>query len=86
LSREVEQAVYFTNYVDMVMYSQDIFDHPVCIMKQRPSLLRHYYTDDKVESKSTGVSLIVYLGPPDNIAEATENFVDIYSEKGKVLV
>lgn len=86
LAREVEQAVYLTNYIDMVMYSQDIFDHPVCIMKQRPSLIRHYYADDKTEHKSTGVSLIVYLGPQENIHESTENFIDIYSEKGRILV
>ena len=65
------------------MYCQDIFDHPVCIMKSRPTLIRHYYADDKILSRNTGCSLIVYLQPRNNIEEATQEFVDIYSEKGQ---
>ena len=86
LSGEIEQGLYFSNFIDMTMYCQDIFDHPVCIMKSRPTLIRHYYADDKVMSRNTGCSLIVYLQPRNNIEEATQEFVDIYSEKGRILV
>jgi hypothetical protein len=37
-------------------------------------------------SRNTGCSLIVYLQPRNNIEEATQEFVDIYSEKGRILV
>jgi len=83
---EIEQGIYFSNFIDMTMYCQDIFDHPVCIMKVRPTLIRHYYADEKVMSRNTGASLIVYLQPRDNVEKATQEFVDIYSEKGRILV
>ena len=86
LAGEVEQAIYFTDYMDMMMYNQDIFDFPICIMKQRPSLVRRYFADDKLEKKCTGCSFIVYLQPKDNVGEATEAFIDIYSEKGRIIV
>lgn len=86
LSGEIEQAVYFTNYMDMAMYCQDIFDHPVCFLKQRPTLVRRYYSDDRVEKRSTGSSMIIYLLPKEDVSESTQQFVDIYSEKGRVLV
>jgi hypothetical protein len=86
LSGEIEQAVYFTNYMDMAMYCQDIFDHPICFLKQRPTLVRRYYSDDRIEKRSTGSSMIVYLLPREDISESTQQFLDIYSEKGRVLV
>ena len=86
LAGEFEQGIYFTNYVDCIMYNQDMFDFPMCIMKSRPKLIRHYYADDSIEKKNTGVCLIVYMQPLDRVAEATEEFVEIYSEKGRILV
>jgi len=49
-------------------------------------LMRHYLATDETMHKTTGCSVIVYLQPRDNVQEATENFVDIYSEKGRILV
>jgi hypothetical protein len=86
LSSEIEQGLYFSNFIDMTMYCQDIFDHPVCILKSRPTLIRHYYADDHVMSRNTGCSLVVYLQPKDNIEKATQEFIDIYSEKGRIIV
>ena len=86
LAREIKEAVFFTNFADTIMYNQDMFDFPVCIMKSRPTLLRHYFNEGKVERKRTGTSLIVYLQSMDNIEEGTQNFIDIYSEKGRILV
>jgi len=86
LAGEFEQGIYFTNYVDCIMYNQDMFDFPMCILKSRPQLIRHYYADDSIENRNTGVSLIVYMQPRDRVAEATEEFVEIYSEKGRILV
>ena len=86
LAREVEQAIFFSNFIDTVMYNQDMFDFPVCIMKARPTLLRHYFDDNRVERKRTGCSIIVYLQPRDETSEKTQDFIDIYSEKGRILV
>ena len=86
LAREIKEAVFFTNFADTIMYNQDMFDFPVCIMKSRPTLLRHYFDDGRVERKRTGTSIIVYLQSMDNIEEGTQNFIDIYSEKGRILV
>ena len=69
-----------------MIYSQDIFDHPVCILKSRPKLLRHYFGDDTTDSRTTGASAIIYLQPKDNIEKATEDFCDIYGEKGRILL
>tara|TARA_E500000318_G_scaffold68809_1_gene63659 strand:- start:264 stop:857 length:594 start_codon:yes stop_codon:yes gene_type:complete len=86
LANEINQAIFFTNYMDMAMYCQDIFDHPVCIMKSRPTLMRRYYADDRIYHQTTGTSMIVYLQPQFDITSATESFLDIYSEKGRILV
>jgi hypothetical protein len=83
---EVRQAIYFTNQADMIMYCQDIFDHPVCIFNSRPFLTRHYFVDDAIENKSTGTSLVVYLHPKENIEESTELFVETYKERGRILL
>ena len=86
LEGNVNQAIYFSNYIDVVMYCQDMFDHPVCLMKARPRLIRHKYTDTDTTTRTTGASVIVYLQPKEDIEATTENFVDIYSEKGRILV
>tara|TARA_R100001163_G_C5062570_1_gene199664 strand:- start:1226 stop:1819 length:594 start_codon:yes stop_codon:yes gene_type:complete len=85
LEGEIEQAIYFSNYIDMTMYCQDIFDHPVCILKGRPTLIRNYFNEERLQKYKTGVSLAVYLQPKTDIEKATEFFVDLYSEKGRVI-
>ncbi|HAI43449.1 MAG TPA: hypothetical protein DCM40_37790 [Maribacter sp.] len=69
----------------MTMYCQDIFDHPVCILKGRPTLIRNYFNEERLQKYKTGVSLAVYLQPKTDIEKATEFFVDLYSEKGRVI-
>ncbi len=86
LSGEIESGIYFTNYMDMAMYCQDIFDHPVCIMASRPTLIRHYFHDNKFVRQNTASSMIVYLQPRNGIEEATECFVETYQPKGRIIL
>lgn len=86
MANEIEQAIFFSNFLDMVMYGQDIFDHPVCFLRVRPTLTRHYYADDTLKQMNTACSLVVYLQPRYNVEEKTQEFIDIYSEKGRVVV
>lgn len=86
LKGEVEQGVYFANAPDMFMYCQDIFDHPICILRTRPSLTQHFIGDDTTKERTTCVSFVVFLHPHKNVTEATENFIEIYSPKGRILV
>ena len=72
--------------MDMAMYCQDIFDHPVCIMASRPTLIRHYFHDNKFVRQNTASSMIVYLQPRNGIEEATECFVETYQPKGRIIL
>ena len=83
LSREIKQGLYFTNCPDMIRYEQKIFDFPVCILKTPPFLLRR--TSEKTDKHKTCTSLVVYLPPTDSSGTAVERFLDIYSEKGRIL-
>jgi hypothetical protein len=85
LTGEVDQAVYFSNCPDMFQYCQDIFDHPVCILRTRPELVQHFLVNDKIKSRNTCMSFVVYLQPKTDTTEATQNFIDIYGEKGRLL-
>ena len=83
LANEVEQGLYFTNCPDMIRYEQKIFDFPMCILKTAPFLLRRI--GDEVKRHKTCTSFLVYLPPKHDTEKAIENFVDIYSEKGRIL-
>jgi hypothetical protein len=83
LAGEVEQGLYFTNCPDMIRYEQKIFDFPVCILRTAPTLLRNI--KGEVKSHKTCTSFLVYLPPVDDSTAAVERFVEIYSEKGRVL-
>ena len=83
MAGEVEQGLYFSNCPDMIRYEQKIFDFPMCILKIAPYLMRR--TKDEVKVHKTCTSFLVYLPPVNNTTEAIEKFVDIYSEKGRVL-
>lgn len=83
LAREVDQGLYFTNCPDMIRYEQKIFDFPICILKTSPLLLKN--TSNGISNHKTCTSFLVYLPPMNDSAEATEKFVDIYSEKGRIL-
>jgi hypothetical protein len=86
LSKEIEQGVYFCNAPDMFMYCQDIFDHPVCILKARPSLTQHFITTGEIVQRTTCMSFVVYLQPTKDVSESTEKFIEIYGEKGRLLL
>jgi hypothetical protein len=86
LSGEIEQGIYFANAPDMFLYCQDIFDFPICILKTRPTLYQHFLTTDEVKKRNTCTSFVVFLQPRNNVEEATQNFIELYSEKGRVLV
>ena len=85
LSGEVDQAVFFCNCPDMFQYCQDIFDHPICILRTRPILLQHFLATDEIKSRNTCISFVVYLQPKEYTSDATQNFIDIYGDKGKLL-
>lgn len=86
LQGDVTQGIYFTNIIDMVMYCQDIFDFPVCFLRSRPMMMRHYFVDDSVMTRTGGTSIVVYLQPKENVGEATQKFIDIYGPKGRIIV
>jgi hypothetical protein len=83
LAGEIEQGLYFSNCPDMFRYDQRIFDFPICILKTAPTLKKN--TSSGVSSHKTCTSFLVYLQPQDRVASATERFIDIYSEKGRIL-
>jgi hypothetical protein len=83
LTREIKEGLFFTNCPDMIRYDQRIFDFPVCILRTTPMLMRR--TLDGVAPYKTCTSLLVYLQPIENAAEATERFAEIYSPRGRIL-
>ena len=82
-AREIKQGLFFSNCPDMIRYEQKIFDFPVCILKTAPTLLKH--TSKGIDRHKTCTSLLVYLPPMDDSGNAVETFLDIYSEKGRIL-
>ena len=83
MAREIKQGLYFTNCPDMIRYEQKLFDFPVCILRTAPTLLKN--TSNGVSRHKTCTSFLVYLPPMESATEATERFLDIYSEKGRIL-
>ena len=83
LAQEIEQGLYFTNCPDMIRYEQKIFDFPICNLRTAPTLLKN--TSDGVSKHKTCTSFLVYLPPVNSATEATERFIDIYSDKGRIL-
>jgi hypothetical protein len=67
----------------MFRYEQKIFDFPICILKTAPTLVKN--TSKGIDKHKTCTSFLVYLPPMDDPTAATERFVDIYSEKGRIL-
>lgn len=86
LDREIKQALFFSNMPDMFLYSQDMFDHPVCILKTRPTLRQHFLATDEIKERTTCCSFVVYLQPQDMDPSHTENFIEIFRNKGRILV
>ena len=83
LSRDIKQGLYFTNCPDMIRYEQKIFDFPICILRTAPILLKN--TSTGINKHKTCTSFLVYLPDMNNSSVLTERFIDIYSEKGKIL-
>ena len=83
LADSVKEGLFFTNCTDMIRYDQRIFDFPICILKTPPTLIRH--TSEGISNHRTGTAFIVYLQPKENSGKATERFINIYSEKGRIL-
>jgi hypothetical protein len=83
LDRKVRHALYFSNCPDMIRYEQKIFDFPVCILRTIPKLVKN--TSEGIGLHHTCTSFAVYLPPQDDPTPATENFIELYSEKGRVL-
>ena len=83
LSRDIKQGLYFTNCPDMIRYEQKIFDFPICILRTAPLLLKN--TSTGIDKHKTCTSFLVYLPSMDKPTELTEKFIEIYSEKGRIL-
>lgn len=80
---EIEQGLFFSNCPDMFRYEQKLFDFPVCILRTAPTLIKN--SSEGIKDHKTCTSFLVYLQPKDDPTEATQNFIDLYSEKGRVL-
>lgn len=80
----VEQATFFCNCPDMFRYEQKIFDFPMCILKTAPKLFRRI--GNEIARHTTCTSFVLYLPPPTDTDKAIQNFIDIYEEKGRILV
>ena len=83
LSGDIKQGLYFTNCPDMIRYEQKIFDFPICILKTAPLLIKN--TSKGITKHKTCTSFLVYLPPINNPTQMTERFIEIYSEKGRIL-
>jgi len=83
LKGDIKHALYFSNCPDMFRYEQRIFDFPVCILRTVPKLVKN--TSEGIGEHQTCTSFAVYLPPNDNPTEAIENFIELYSEKGRIL-
>jgi hypothetical protein len=83
LADEIEQGLYLTNCPDMIRYEQKIFDFPICFLKTTPVLIKN--TSEGISKHKTCTSFLVYLQPKKNSGEATQRFIDIYSERGRVI-
>lgn len=83
MAREIKQGLFFSNCPDMIRFEQKLFDFPVCILKTAPILLKH--TSEGIDKHKTCTSLLVYLPPVNESGDAVERFIDIYSEKGRIL-
>lgn len=82
-NNEIEQGLYFTNCPDMIRYEQKIFDFPICILKTAPDLIKN--SSEGITKHRTCTSMVVYLQPKDNPGGATQKFIDIYQEKGRIV-
>ena len=83
LANEIEQGLYFTNCPDMIRYEQKIFDFPMCILRTVPTLIKN--SSEGIQRHQTCTSFLVYLQPQTNSSAATQKFIDIYEEKGRVI-
>lgn len=83
LAGVVTEGLFFTNCTDMIRYDQRIFDFPVCILKTAPQLIKN--SSEGISTRQGSTSLVVYLQPQDRSGQATEKFINIYSEKGRIL-
>jgi hypothetical protein len=82
-NNEIEQGLYFTNCPDMIRYEQKIFDFPICILKTAPDLIKN--SSEGITKHRTCTSMVIYLQPKDNPGGATQKFIDIYEEKGRIV-
>ena len=83
LADVVKEAVYFTNCTDMIRYDQRIFDFPICVLKTAPTLVKN--TSEGIGIHKTSTCIVVYMQPKDNSGEATQRFIDIYSDRGRII-
>lgn len=83
LRNEFEQAVIFLTSTEVaLLVTQKIgFDFPLCVLSEKPSLLRE--KDLKpIDTKVFG--FVYYLPPREEYQQAVHNFCDLYSTLGRV--
>jgi len=83
LNRSIKQGIYFSNCPDMIRYQQEIFDFPICILRTAPELIKN--SSKGIQKHRTCTSMVIYLPPQDQVSTAIQNFVELYSEKGRVI-
>jgi hypothetical protein len=83
LRNEFEQAVIFLTSTEVaLLVTQKIgFDFPLCILSEKPHLLRE--KDLKpIDTKVFG--FVYYLPPREEYQQAVHNFCDLYNTLGRV--
>ena len=90
ISREAPQILHKGNKVtfDAVLprIGHSITSHGVALLKQFEQLdIYTANTSEGISPHKTCTSFLVYIPPMDDSADSIEKFIDIYSEKGKIL-
>jgi hypothetical protein len=80
---EVEQAIYFSNCPDMVRYEQKIFDFPICFLRTVPKVVKN--SSEGISWQKTCTSFVVHLQPKLNSSAATQKFIEVYEQFGRVI-
>jgi hypothetical protein len=48
--------------------------------------MQHFVATGETKERTTCVSFVVFLQPHKNVTESTESFIEIYGQKGRILV
>jgi len=85
LRKEFDQGIIFltSSEVALIVTQKLDFDFPLCVMKERPKLLRDR-EDLKPLKKAKVYGFILYLPSIDNIEQSVLKFMQFYSNLGRI--